>query len=376
MDPSSLFETERKLIFNSSEAHNISQYVLTAKADNKVARGYESIFNMSSMHSELWDFSYVHQIVLGLLHVDLKIILQNPYYQNEFDSRLDSAGRSPLYWAALIGDPVAVKLLLQAGADCTRRDHEGRTPLYGALQSGNLQCVELLLLARSSVHMKDKYGNTAIQLATLAQDDETILEAIFLAGGSVRTCNNDGVGVMSTAACLDRVRNGTYLLKIGADPEIQDNNGDMALFESLYYNNYRMLDVLLRHGVKFDKKNRFGWTVLHVAALYADLQSLDMLTSNGLKGADVEAKDDKGRTPRQAFDDRPDQLVGLREAFERLLQRVEDFNHDQLEIIEIMDDYEDHSSQSDREFFDSLETLSLDDRGNGDHIGDTPLEVY
>lgn len=53
--------------------------------------------------------------------------------------------RSPLSYAAANGHAAAARLLLEAGADATRRDGGFATPLHGAASSGSVATVELLL---------------------------------------------------------------------------------------------------------------------------------------------------------------------------------------------------------------------------------------
>jgi ankyrin repeat protein len=147
-----------------SPAQFASSYILSSKRTTPMAKAYEStFFGISSSHSELWDFSYVHRVVVGIQSSDLSIVLQEPDRKPEVNT-LDTVGRSPLFWAALRGDDEAVKALLQAGAQVTFQDYEGHTALHAALQSSSLRSVELLLMAGASVHTRDKYGATAIQI--------------------------------------------------------------------------------------------------------------------------------------------------------------------------------------------------------------------
>jgi ankyrin repeat protein len=140
----------------------------------------------------------------------------------------------------------------------------------------------LLLTAGASVHTRDKYGDTAIQIATWSHDpclpnsNVPILEAVFLAGGAVNARQDKGVSAIQSAACLNRVANGAYLLSIGADPNNRNDAGDVPIFECLFHNAYHMLDLLLQCSeTKLDNVNNAGQTILHFVALRADLKSLE-----------------------------------------------------------------------------------------------------
>jgi ankyrin repeat protein len=49
------------------------------------------------------------------------------------------------------------------------------------------------------------------------------------------------------------------------------------LFEAVHYGNTAILEVLLRHGAGVDYTNRFGQTVLHIAASWANVQAVELL---------------------------------------------------------------------------------------------------
>ena len=313
-----------------SVAHDVSSYILTSKGTTPLAKAYESTFSgISSSHSELWDFSYLHRVVVGIHPAELTAALEEPFRKSEVNS-LDALGRSPLFWAALRGDSTSVKTLLQAGADINRVDHEGRNALHAALQSGCLRSVELLLAACASVHTRDNYGDTTIQIATwahttcLPDSNVPMLKIIYLAGASVNARQKFGVSAIQSAACLDRVANGAYLLSIGADPNNRDNAGDVPIFECLNHNTHGMLALLLKQpSTRFNNVNNTGLTILHFAALHADLRSLEILSTHSLNGVNIEARDKQGRTAQEAFEHRtfpPDAI--LRKAFENLLEKV------------------------------------------------------
>ncbi len=348
-----------------SPARTVSSYILSSRGTSPLAKAYEStFFGISSSHSELWDFSYVHRVVVGIQPSDLCTALKEPSRKLEVNS-LDTARRSPIFWAALRGDDDAVKILLQAGADITLQDSEGRTALHAALQSPSLRCVELLLMAGSSVHTRDKYGDTAIQIATwshtpcLPGSNVPMLEALYLAGAAVNARQYKGVSALQSAACLNRTANGAYLLSIGADPNNRDHAGDVPIFECLFYNTHEMLDLLLGcPDTTLHNINNAGQTILHFAALYADLKSMEMLISSKLYGMSLDARDCQGRTAREAFEDRtflPD--VRLRMVFDSLLDKASREANAQPD--DEGDDEDD--DEEDQQFMDAFEDLPLVD---------------
>eukprot|EP00793_Prasinoderma_coloniale_P001738 PRCOL_00003543-RA len=81
---------------------------------------------------------------------------------------LDSAGRTPLHWAAYKNFGDTTRLLMFLGADLERKDNEGCMALHWAAVKGNFEASRLLLLATSSERVLDdteKAGKTAADLA-------------------------------------------------------------------------------------------------------------------------------------------------------------------------------------------------------------------
>jgi ankyrin repeat protein len=253
-----------------------------------------------------------------------------------------------LHWAALRGDIPSVRTLLSAGANPKRQDLEGRTALLAAVQSGNVRCVEILLIARGDVHTRDAAGHDALQTAAWAKDDQLLLETILLGGAYINSSGYSGGTALQSAACLNHVRNGAYLLEMGADPEIRDINGDTPLFEVVRYDCKEFLELLIRHGVRYGNVNKLGFTVLHVAALYSSIETMDILVSAQMQGVDLLAMDLKGRTAEETFQYRVGFSEGLRVSFERLLNSV---NRDP-------GDNEDGDTDA---FVDALEDLGLEE---------------
>ena len=108
---------------------------------------------------------------------------------------LDGAGRSPLSYAAALGNTAIIKLLLDYYARIDYRDKFGATPLHWAAENGRNEAVRELLAAKAPVDATNREGVTPLMLAA----------------GNNRA---------------DAVR---LLLKAGADPKKQDFTGRDAM---------------------------------------------------------------------------------------------------------------------------------------------------
>lgn len=90
--------------------------------------------------------SEMHKIILGILHVNIReyLLRLGPHDLNV----LDRMGCTPLYYAAARADEVALKALLDAGADPDfPHIRTAARPLHVACQNANLEIVKQLLRA-------------------------------------------------------------------------------------------------------------------------------------------------------------------------------------------------------------------------------------
>jgi len=85
------------------------------------------------------------------------------------------------------------------------------------------------------------------------------------------------------------------------------------LFEAVRYGNAAIFEVLLRHGARVDYTNRFGQTVLHIAASWANVPGRRIVD---------ETRDRRNCTAREVFMTRFAPPAGFASAFERVIDYV------------------------------------------------------
>lgn len=90
------------------------------------------------------------------------------------------AGFTPLFYAAIDGQPHVAQWLLEQGADVLARNDEQRTPLHWAARSGHAEVVQLLLAAQADPSAQDGTGRTPLALARQKGQLEAaaVLEAV------------------------------------------------------------------------------------------------------------------------------------------------------------------------------------------------------
>ncbi|KIM97180.1 hypothetical protein OIDMADRAFT_182582 [Oidiodendron maius Zn] len=277
--------------------------------------------------SETWEFSPLHEVVLGILPMSLETTLQDQKYHKQVNLR-DYKGRTPLHWAAIRGDEYAVSRLLDCGAEINMQDEGKATPLILAASSGSVRTLELLLLAGANVHLTDRRGGQALHYASRHQKDITPVKLLLQAGASVNCRNSLGHTPFTGAAIKNRCEIGAYLLQNRADMHSFGNNNDTPLFESIFHNSHEFLQLLLREGAKHTSVNKSGSTILHAAALEADLKTIDILDASKPGGLDIDLPDKNGKTALEISKQRVASPDGFQEAFERFLMTVKEANRD------------------------------------------------
>lgn len=111
----------------------------------------------------------------------------------------DSAGRTPLGYAASFGNVAMVKALLENGARIDYRDNFGRMALHWAAELGQAQSIRLLLAAKSPVDATAKQGITPLMLAAGGNKSEAV-KLLLDAGADPRKQDFTGRDALGWAA--------------------------------------------------------------------------------------------------------------------------------------------------------------------------------
>ena len=202
---------------------------------------------------------------------------------------VDANGDTALSWAVKRRDSGSVKQLLLCGSDPEHVDSSsGRTPLHVAVRPGDVAVVQLLLAAKVDVNSKNIWGATPLSLAACNHGDTKIMELILAHGASIECQDSGGFTPLHYAASYNRPTNLRILLDRSANINAATKCGKTALMLGVSWNAHEALRVLLRdEALEFNVKDSVGDSVLDCAALWGDLETLDLLqASRHIKGLD------------------------------------------------------------------------------------------
>lgn len=210
--------------------------------------------------------------------------------------------RTPLHWAARQGNAAAIETLAAAGAALNTTDAWGQTPLHDAVDRGNSATVNALIEAGAALNVADRNGFTPLHIALANDASHEEIDPLIESGASVGSRDRGGWTPLLWA--FDRVAPLTIiqaLLNAGASVTAAGDDQRTALHLLISRIGHRdlveardLFQSLLDAGASINATSRDGWTPLMLAiAVDAPTQIVDdLLTAD----ADVGIADDDGNT--------------------------------------------------------------------------------
>ena len=231
-------------------------------------------------------------------------------------------------WAARRGDYNALHLLLEAGSCPNVYDYMiASTPLMLAAASSNIMCVRCLLEAGANIDHVNADGRSALHYAISYSDDQEILHCLITAGADLECRARDP---LKFAIMANRIAEATVLLDYGVNIDALDYENDTPLNDSLTYNRDDFTELLLLRGASYTLPNSLGGSILHLAAKFGGLRTIEILFTASLRGINTEATDKKGKTALQLAHERERKEEGFVENFQALLLDIQARNAAQI----------------------------------------------
>lgn len=204
-------------------------------------------------------------------------------------------GQTALICAIHAGQLGAVEVLLEAGADTSRRDAggKGRPPLFHAIQAGSRPAVELLLKHGADPNQKDDWGELYF-LTLITGDTAPIWIALLLSHGAESSAKDMSgrplaiLAIQKRKRVEDREEVVRLLLQHGAKPDSKDIDGTPLVHVCLQQKRSGLAHELLARGANPDARDVSGITLLAAAIKHNDR---DLAKAVLERGADPNAPD-------------------------------------------------------------------------------------
>ena len=258
------------------------------------------IYNLKT--SESYAAHGIHKGILGLLAMS-----------NADLNAPDKEGRRPLHLAAFVVDPEITEVLVELGAEINATDNKGRTALHWVVsdtlktinkdisnKEKKIETLKVLLNKNADPNQPDNLGRTAVHEAAAYGYMEEIKLIKKLKPkkfkDAINATDKAGNTPLHLAIYNRRIDMSEWLLENGADPNIQNKNGETA-FHSVFEMRRSISDnsdtnkIILRATklfIKFKadpniKEYKIGFTPFHYAAIsyINNIESLKVLIKNG-----------------------------------------------------------------------------------------------
>ena len=228
----------------------------------------------------------------------------------------DDAGATPLHRAAKNTENLdVIKALLNAGADIEAKDDDKETPLYWATAYNNPVAIKVLIEVGADLKAPTIYNKTLLHLVAENNENPNILKMLIDAGADLEARDDEKQTPLHLTAKFNKNPDVIKaLLDAGANLEAQDKDKRTPLYWAVSFNNLPAIKILINAGAN-KARVKDKWTPLHWAAAYN--KSLDVVKSLINTGADLKAKDKDKRTPLHvaaAHNENPDIVKLLIEA--------------------------------------------------------------
>ncbi|GLH05789.1 Ankyrin repeat and KH domain-containing protein mask, partial [Gryllus bimaculatus] len=198
------------------------------------------------------------------------------------DAQLDRV--TGLLYAAAFNRVQCVEVLLDHGADLHHVGPYGSTALHWAADKGAAECVRVLLERGANFTAEDK--NRALPLYCAVKGYGSAFERRHLRDTCTRSRRNPSCDYLESVRVLCRPE---YITRV---PQQTKN---FALCAAIEKGNVEITQYLLDENIAdLSYTTIEGETVMHIAAFYSNVENIRALV---MAGADVNCRENKGRTP-------------------------------------------------------------------------------
>lgn len=219
--------------------------------------------------------------------------------------------------AAYRGDIPAVEKLLAANPELIKARSKifGKTPIHYAAGVGNVDMIRFLLTRGAAANDRDNFGNTPLhEAANYGQNGAA--EFLLSSGGDINSKTTIGWTPLHYAAAYAQKDMAAFLIERGADVTMKDESGATPLHIAAENGSIAVAYELLQHGVNVNiRTDIHELTPLHSAVIGGKKDMVEFLILNG---ADVNAKDHGGETPLSwAYRSKSADMINLLRKYEK-----------------------------------------------------------
>ena len=294
--------------------------ILAKRRTGVFRKKLETLFPKPNLE-ESYNFKLVHKAVLGLTDCPLWKAIDA---EKGCISAKDSDGMTALGWAAYTGDARATELLLARGADCNLVVNNRRQTALHLAAATSQECLEIVLKAKPVIDAKTESSTTALTHAAVSSINALAkVRSLVNAGCELNHQDNTGLTALTRAIDKRNLEAADYLVECGAELGLYNNYNENALSHTIQHNFHSTLEILLARRQDHSRSILGFGTVMHLAAEFADVRTLQLLRAGGLQRRIIDVKNDEKLTPLDIAWQREDVDAEWREAFVDFLNSMD-----------------------------------------------------
>ena len=203
------------------------------------------------------------------------------------------------------GDAAMLEALLDAGADFSALDSDGHSPLFQAVSNGDAEVVRLMIEAGADATFPNENAGEALisalrrnryALERLGRTHDTadVLDLLLSAGGNPNLVGNHGRSILYHAAREGDVESVRRLLEANAAIDTPDSEGTTPLLIAAREGHLAVVQALVEAGANIEAAGFLGRGLLFYSASSESPGLMEFVLSLGLE---TDARDDEGATP-------------------------------------------------------------------------------
>ncbi|KAG9391473.1 Ankyrin repeats (3 copies) [Carpediemonas membranifera] len=233
----------------------------------------------ASVKTWYWEFSFLAKSISTIYRLSLAFTLRPLLGYQAWSSKGDTA----FHEAVRDGDVTFAGLVAFAGKQnlINQPTDDGATPLYIACVSGETKSVRFLLNEGADPNVRTNTGRTPL-IAAVFEGFTTIIGLLLDAGADCTVALPSGCSALHIAADRGFVDIAEMLLN--ADPDmvdVADDDGWSPLHTAAYYNQDRIVALLIKAGATLDLVTEDERTPLHLACNHGRIDSVMILLAAG-----------------------------------------------------------------------------------------------
>lgn len=275
----------------------------------------------NSEHMETCNFGILHKIVLGFVQKDLGSELD---ISTSNINEVDAQGRTPLCWATIRKDLLAVQTLLAFNANPNVPDNMNSTCLHYVR---NMEICKSLLEVKADVHIQSAiYNRSPLHYLYQQVDNTDLIDLLINSGVDVDTRDADQETPLMNSIYRRFTPNARRLIELGANVNARNRSSqESPIHFAVIFDHHDIIQRLLDTGADYTAKNIKGRNIAHLAASMGNARTMEILSESKLIDLDVVSQDKFGKSPTDYIAERTtltDSEAGLQENWIKLLESL------------------------------------------------------